>query len=90
MSRRNIPGKCTGGVAGARAGEGGCVEFDGKMPLNRRPLFLSSGNPWNKALILCSVEMPSPATVQLVTIPAFEGQDAHAELLRNRHCGSDF
>lgn len=59
------------------------------LTLNVMQLFLTSGSPRNKTLILCSVDL-LPDLVQLITIPAFEGQNAHAELFRNRHHGSDF
>lgn len=49
-----------------------------------------SGNPWKKTLILCSVDLWPLSAGQFVTIPALEGQNAHAELFRNRHPGSAF
>lgn len=57
--------------------------------LNKIQLFLTSGKPLKPD----SPPPPwicAPLTVQLITTPAFEGQNAHTELFRNRHHGSDF
>lgn len=77
--------------AGGRGEEGGCTSRGVGMilSLNGMQSLLTSGNLWNKPLMLSAVHSLPPPTAYLIAIPALGGQNAHAELWGNRHHASD-